>query len=343
MSYVTSFHKNRPGLRLLFFGFALSMPLAGCQKAPLVKAVKVTRASVETTISTTTTGTVDAEQQAVLNFGVVGRVDAVHVVTGQTATKGQLLARLENRDVASIYERALAELNRSKKLFSAGLVARATHDEAGKAYDTARANVQKTEIRAPFEGLVTDVNLEPGELSQLQTIPDSPPIRIVDRKPRVIKGDVDEVDLSRIQIGFPARVRIPAVRPESFDARVVRLVPYVNSTKEQERTSRVELTISNSPARPIPVGASAEIEIIVASKNDVLAVPSRALLGTGSDRYAYRFDNGRIHKTPVKIGIGNYERSELLSGLNSGDTIVLPGDVELEDKLKVKIELLPWP
>ncbi|HLD98743.1 MAG TPA: efflux RND transporter periplasmic adaptor subunit [Bdellovibrionota bacterium] len=343
MSHAMCFPKNRPGIRLLFFGIAFSTLLTGCQKAPLVKAVKVTRTSVETTISTTTTGTVDAEQQAVLNFGVVGRVEAVQVAAGQTATKGQLLARLENRDVVSIYERALAELNRSKKLFSAGLVARATHDEAVKAYDIARANVQKTEIRAPFEGLVTDVNLEPGELSQLQTIPDTPPIRIVDQKPRVIKGDVDEVDLSRVQIGFPARVRIPAVRPEAFAARVVRLVHYVNSTKEQERTSRVELSISDPPERSIPVGASAEIEIIVASKKDVLAVPSRALLGTGRDRYAYRFENGRIHKAPVKIGIGNYERSEVLSGLNSGDTIVLPGDVELEDKLKVKTELLPWP
>ncbi|MEK6705123.1 MAG: hypothetical protein AABZ06_04995, partial [Bdellovibrionota bacterium] len=93
----------------------------------------------------------------------------------------------------------------------------------------------------------------------------------------------------------------------------------------------------------IPGGASAEIEIVTDAKDNALAIPSRAVLGMGEQRYVFRYIKGRIRKTPVTRGIGNYERSEIVSGISQGDIVVLPGDAAIKDGLRANIEIQPWP
>ena len=75
------------------------------------------------------------------------------------------------------------------------------------------------------------MNLELGEIPQssLASTASAAPIRLVDLKPRIIKGVVDEVDLSRVKLGQTARIRIPAVRKEPFDGTVTRVVPFIST------------------------------------------------------------------------------------------------------------------
>jgi macrolide-specific efflux system membrane fusion protein len=94
----------------------------------------------------------------------------------------------------------------------------------------------------------------------------------------------------------------------------------------------------------LPAGASADIEIVAASKDDVLAVPSRVVLGRGDSRYIYRAESGRSLKTPVTIGVGNYERTEVLSGLKEGDVVLYPSEnAELVDNQKIIAKVSAWP
>ena len=93
----------------------------------------------------------------------------------------------------------------------------------------------------------------------------------------------------------------------------------------------------------IPVGASAEIEIIIEAKDRTLALPSRAILGAGSARHVFKVVDNRLHKTAIQVGIGNYDRMEVLSGISEGDLIAQPGDTELTDGMKVQTEQVPWP
>ncbi|MEK6705899.1 MAG: efflux RND transporter periplasmic adaptor subunit, partial [Bdellovibrionota bacterium] len=229
---------------------------SGCQKALQLKGVKAVNTRVETTISTTTTGTVEARNQAVLTFNTIGRVEAVLINAGQTVRKNQLLAKLENRELALALENAAKELKRAEELFTEGLTSRSNLDQARNAHEVARANIDKTLIRAPFDGAVTDVNLHVGELSQIPPSPEKPPIRLVDQETRLIKGEIDETDLSRVKPGLQAKAKISAVSSTPLPAIVDRVVPYVNSTKEQERTAEVELGILDN-THLIPVGASA--------------------------------------------------------------------------------------
>ena len=207
----------------------------------------------------------------------------------------------------------------------------------------ARGNYEKSLIRAPFDGLITEVNLEVGQLSQITAVLPKPLIKIVDLEPRYIEAEIDEVDLPTVKLGMDARAKILAVRREPFKATVRQVVPYVSTIREQDRTSLLELNVE--PERILlPAGASADIEVIANAKDNVLAVPARVVLGRGADRYVYLNVDGRAKKTPITIGIGNYDRTEVLSGLQSGDEVLYPGeDVELEDDLKVKATVIPWP
>lgn len=333
------------GGRLFFLG-ALASGAAACTKAPVLKAFKAARTSVESTVTTVSTGTVEAEQQAVLAFTAVGRVARISVGIGDRVKKGQALAELENSDLRTIFDEAGRETKRVEELLGSGLVSKVAFDEARKNLEVARASYEKSLMRAPFDGVITEMNLKLGELAQASaSTAIAAPVRIIDMKPRIIKGVIDEVDLSKVRADAAARVRILAVRRDPFSAKVVRVVPYVSTTKEQDRTSQIELRLVD-PADPekIPVGASADIEVIVDSKTDVLAVPARAVLGTAESRYVYRVQDGRARKIPISIGTGNYERAQITSGLTEGDTILMPSDdVTLKDDLKVKVELQKWP
>ena len=167
-------------------------------------------------------------------------------------------------------------------------------------------------------------------------------MRLVDQKPRRIKGDIDEIDLAKVKIGMPARIKVPAVRPLPYAAVIERVVPFVNTTKEQERTSRIELRITESD-QGVPVGASAEIEIIAGAKDQVTAVPARTVLGNGNQKFVFILTDGKVKKNPVGIGIGNYERTEILTGLKEGDLVLIPGNVDLVEGMKVTPEIQPWP
>ena len=322
---------------------ALLLAGVGCTRAQKVKAVKAVATPVETTVTTINSGTVYAEQQAVLNFGAMGRVGDVHVEVGARVKKGQKLASLENADLRAATQAAQAELRRARDLFGEKLVSQAALDEAKRAAESAQAAVDRSVIDAPFDGLITEVNLRKGEIAQVPSLPDKPPIRIIDLKERLVKGEIDELDLGKVKQGLTARIRIPAIGDKRFEAKVTSVVPFVSSTREQDRTSKIELQLKeNDPA--IPVGASAEVEILVDTKTAALTVPARAVLGTSKERYVFKIVDGKLARTKVTVGVGNYDRREIVSGLQAGDVVALPADdYEMKDGVKAEAELQPWP
>ena len=97
-------------------------------------------------------------------------------------------------------------------------------------------------------------------------------------------------------------------------------------------------------SRTIPVGATADIELITDSRPATLAIPTRLLLGNSGLKHVFSFNDGTLRNISVELGLGNYERMEILKGLSEGDIVVYPSDqVELKDGLKAKVEIQPWP
>ena len=320
---------------LLLLCLSLCAPLIACREKPQVQVVRATRANVEATVSGVTSGTVRAEQVAELAFGTVGRVQELNVKLGDQVKLGQVLSRVENGDLISRLQVAKEELQRSERLSRDNALSRSNLIQAQGTYDSALTAYEKSLIRAPYDGTIAEVNLEVGQLSQITAVIPLAPIRIVDVKPRFVRAEIDEVDLSKVKLGMPARVKILAVRREPFKAVVRKVVPFVSSVREQDRTSEVELTVDGEGLL-LPAGASADVEIITETREAVVTIATRAILGRGSERYVYKFDGSAVRRNPIKVGIFGYTLSEVLEGLSEGDQVAMPSDkVDLTDGLKV--------
>jgi HlyD family secretion protein len=321
------------------------MGIGPCGTVPEVASVRVTRATVEQTVTSVNAGTVRAEHSAELAFGLVGRVKAVNVKAGDSVKGGAVLAEVENADLKDAMASAIRELDR--KLNIPGRAVSASEvDQARQAVENARMVYEKSLIRAPYDGTIVELNLDVGQLSQITAISPKAMIRIVDSEPRYIRAEIDEADLSVVSIGQPGRIRVMAIGKEWLSGRVRKIIPFVNAAREQERTVEVELTIDGE-GQNIPAGASADVEIVVATHRDVLSVSSRAILGRSGERYAYRIENAILHKVPVKTGLYNYEVTELPGvaadggsgeGLKEGDRVCLPHEiVDLKEGQEVNV------
>ena len=309
--------------------------VSGCKGRPEVRLARVSKASVEATVSSVNSGTVRAEGNTELAFGTVGRVKEVNVKLGDAVKAGQVLAQVENDDLKSRLQSSLEEYERSQRLSKSDAMSQSGVTQARASYDAAVTAYEKSLIKAPYDGIVAELNLEVGELSQITAVIPQAPIRVVDVKPRYVRAEIDEVDLPKVRVGLPARVKVLAIRKEPFAARVRKVIPFVSSTREQDRTSEIELDI-DSEGLLLPAGASADIEVITETKDDVLTITSRALLGRGRDRYVYVLEGSRLAKRPVQVGIYGYTVSEIVSGLSPSDKVVLPSDkFELTDGLRV--------
>jgi HlyD family secretion protein len=277
-----------------------------------------------------------------LAFGTVGRVRVLHVSLGAQVKKGQVLAELENQDLLQARDVAEREYTRVQDLHRTRVLTEQDLDRAHQALDLARITFEKSLIRAPFDGFVAELNLEVGQLSQITAVVPKPLIRLVDVAPRYVSVEIDEVDLSRIALGMPARIKILAVRRAPFKATIRQIIPYVSSVREQDRTVQIELTLDQEGLL-LPEGASADVEIITARKEQALSIPVRALLGFSDQRFVYLLtSDNRLRKQPVTPGLSNYERVEILEGLSEGQTVVLPSAAgDLQEGQEVVVTLLP--
>jgi HlyD family secretion protein len=332
-------------LSLLF----VSTLLISCSKKIKVDSISLSKGLVESTVTTINSGTIEAKSQAQLAFGTVGRIAKIYVSLGQKVSSGDIIAELENADLKAINSEAQKELARAEELYKNGLVSIANLDSAKRASEVTRLNFEKTQMKAPFAGMITAMDLKVGEFYQSATVANKTQVQIIDLKKRVIKGEIDEIDLQKIAVGKPARVKIPAIRNQIFKAVVTKVVPFVSVAKDQDRTSEIELEITDAKDEAgnsllIPVGASADVEIISESKNDVPILPAQAVYGTGKNRFVYRIDSNKLIKTEVKIGLGNYDRVEILEGVKANDKIAMAASgVELADELKVEAKEKKWP
>ena len=320
--------------------------IVSCGSKVEVTAIKTATGLVESTVTTTNSGTVEAKDQAELAFGTQGRISKIYVSLGAKVRAGAFIAELENADLKSVYNEALKDSERSAELFKNGLVSVANLDAANRGRAVARINLDKTIIKAPFDGMITAMNLKVGEFysgASAASTGKKIDVQIIDLKTRVIKGEIDEVDLQKVKIGQNARVKIPAMKNQIIKAKLTKVVPFVSTVKDQDRTSQIELEIIENQEL-IPVGASADVEIIVEEKTNAKILPASVLTGVGKKRAVFVVTDSKLIKKSVSVGTGNYDRVEILEGLKPTDLVVRPLEgIELTEGMKVKVKEVVWP
>jgi HlyD family secretion protein len=236
------------------------------------------------------------------------------------------LAQLTERKLVSteLAERAAGEADARE----AGCRAAAEQIRVSQArIEAAQARLERTLLRAPFAGTVAEINGEIGEFVTPSPvgIPTPPAVDVVDTSCIYITAPIDEVDAPRVREGMPARVTLDAFRDRSFKAHVRRVAPYVLDTEKQARTVEVEAEIDEIGDALLLPGYSADVEVILAERTDVLRIPTRALI---EGKRIYVLEGDTVRSRDVTAGIGNWEHTEITAGIDAGARVVVSIDRE---------------
>jgi len=216
--------------------------------------------------------------------------------------------------------------------------AQANAERAQASIDLARANLNKTVLRAPFDGVIADLTAEVGEwVSPSPPAMMIPPVfDLIDPTSIYVSAPLDEVDAGRLRIGQPARISLDPYPNKSFKGSVTRVAPYVQDVQEQNRTFEVEVDFEDAGfARTLLPGTSADIEIILKAVDGVLRMPTYALLE--GDRVLV-FNGGHLKAVQVTTGMRNWEFTEVKEGLQEKDPVVVSLDrAEVKEGVRAEI------
>ena len=196
--------------------------------------------------------------------------------------------------------------------------------------DVAHAGLRRMVLRAPFAGIVADISGELGEYATPSPpgIPTPPAIDLIDDRCMFVSAPIDEVDAANIKVGQMSRITLDAIKGKSFAGKVKRVAPYVLELEKQARTVEVEVEFTEPPtAENLLVGYSADVEIVHASHEKVLRIPTQTLL-EGKRVLFLRVADGVLEERKVEAGLANWEYTEITSGLKEGDQIVVSLDQE---------------
>ena len=190
----------------------------------------------------------------------------------------------------------------------------------------AQANLDKTVLKAPFDGIVADLKAELGEWVSPSppALPIPPVYDVIDPTSIYVSAPIDEVDAGRVKVGQRARVTLDPFPGKSFAGHVVRVAPYVLDVEQQNRTLEIEVEFDDAAlSRTLLPGTSADVEVILRAVNDVLRVPSYAILEGGK---VLLLQAGALVARPVEVGLRNWEYAEVKEGLAEGDPVVVSLD-----------------
>ena len=226
----------------------------------------------------------------------------------------------------------LDEIDSGKRAADAACAASvATAERAVAAVTLARTEVEKTIVRAPFSGVVAEVATEVGEWTTPSppALPVPPVIDVLDPESLYVSAPMDEVDSARIHAGQPTRVTVDSHRDRDFAGIVARVAPYVLDIEAQNRTVEIEVELTDIEDTVLLPGTSADVEVILSTREEVLRIPTSALI-EGSK--VLLLQGGKLHEHAVELGLRNWDFTEIVDGLTEGELVVTSLDrQEVED------------
>jgi len=261
----------------------------------------------------------------------------------------------ESTQRAAILRRDAAKraLDRTSKLAAKGAVSRQALDRVQAEYDVSQetvstaganlsqltaavdlslASLEETRIRAPFDGLITEVHVERGE----SLVMGAPVLDQVDDSGITVEAAVDEADAGRIKVGMPVRVNCDAYPDEPFMGSLIWISQVVKRDLRQNRHLQVEVGLDGASPK-LKVGMSADIEIVVQNLDDVLFVPTNVVMRRGEVQQVYVLSAGRARLRTIQTGLSNWDRTEITKGLSQGEAVVVSLEVKgLKDGVRVR-------
>ena len=289
------------------------------------------------------TGTVQPERKADLRAEIQSIVLQVLKENGDQVRKGELLVRMDetairetlgaaeaaSRAAAQAHDQAQRQFERMKTLRSSGMTSTQAMEDAEVRRNSAQSELEaaktravsarqqlsRTEVRAPFDGVISDRKVSAGDTAQLG----KELLKVIDPASMRFEGMVSADHIGTVKAGQAVSFRVNGYGTQDFTGKVRRVNPAANAT-----TRQVEVLVDfTGQVQPTLAGLYAEGRIDTASASG-LTLPATALVREGDTASAWRVQDGKLHKVAVAIGERDPRSGDfvLKSGLSDGDRVL---------------------
>ena len=230
--------------------------------------------------------------------------------------------RLAQQQAASGVDKARKALDALKTGGESETVqnARTLRDASQAEVESARAAIAASTLTAPFEGVVFDLFVQVDEWVE----PSDDVAHLADPRELLVKANVTEMDIARLQVGQPVRVTLDAKPGQVFSGTVTTLPP--RGKAENGLTTYAIETTFETTASDVRTGSLANLRVVVGVKADVLLIPAAALRyrEQGKPYVVVKAPDGKTDEAPIQVGINDGILVEVLSGLQEGQTVLVP-------------------
>lgn len=288
------------------------------------------------------TGTIDANEKVNLVSETAGAITGIYFNEGSPVQKGQLLVKVYNQDLVAAlkqndYQVALAKQNeyRNSILLQKEAISQQEYDTSLTSLNTLKAQsdvlkaqIAKTEIRAPFSGVIGLRNISPGGYLS----PSTSIASLVNIDPAKVTFSVPERYLSMIKAGTKISFTIESSR-KSFTAVVYAIEPAIDLSS---RTITVRAKAAN-PDNLLKAGAFAKINLRLDQIAKTIMVPTQCVIPDLKDNKVFIYHNGIAEAKTVKTDLRTDTRIEITSGLKAGDSLIVSGLIQIRNKVPLKV------
>jgi membrane fusion protein (multidrug efflux system) len=286
-------------------------------------------------------GTILPNERIDVRTEVSGRVREIHFKEGGRVRKGALLVKIDDRELAAQLARAKSELAIAKKenerqteLYSQKVSSQREYDTAANNLGVAQAQfdlisvqINKTDIRAPFEGIVGLRSVSEGEYitptTLITTLLEDHPVKVDFTVPERYAGSIERGDVVHFTVEGSSRV---------FDATVYALESIIDP---ETRSLGVRATSPNTDGALVP-GAFADVQVLMPER-DAVTVPSFTLVPELRGQRVFLYRGGKADAVSVQTGLRTEDRVEITRGVASGDTLITSGILQLKPGSPVTI------
>ncbi|MEO8716868.1 MAG: efflux RND transporter periplasmic adaptor subunit [Burkholderiales bacterium] len=304
---------------------------AYAQPAPAMPVRAALAKVAPATDEATAVGTLRADEAVNIRPEISGRIAAMPFKEGQRVERGAVLVRLDQAELGAVLASSRAQagldrqrLERAEDLFKKNFISQQAFDEAraNAARSAAKqredeARLAKTEIRAPFAGVVGLRQVSEGAFVAAGT--DIARLEKID----ALKLDfrVPETFLAQLRPGQAVRIVVDADAGEDFRGAVYAIEPAID---EQTRTALVRARVSNTPLKLRP-GMFARVQLTLGVRPNAVWIPEQAIVPRGQDSFVYRVVDGKVELVKVQTGLRKVGEVEIAQGLAGGDLVVTEG------------------
>ncbi len=328
--------------KIFLFKSNSAAPAVGAKKfsPPAVNAIILKLQTLNNTALVS--GSLQANESVSLQPQVSGMITGLYFKEGDAIKKGTMLVKINDANLQAQLQKqqaaldvAKSNLEREEKLYKLSAVSESDFNDAQLGVKSSQADIEfikaeidNSQIRAPFDGVIGVRNVSPGAFVTPSTIIAT----LYQSNPMKIEFDLPEKFAAQVKHGTPISFTVQG-NTKKYDAKVYVVDPGINS---DTRTLSVKALCDNDGTlRP---GSFASIMIDLGTDSSSLLIPTQALVPVLNGQQVYVTHRDTAFNIPVQIGIRNDTAVQITSGVHAGDTVITSGILFLRPKMKVQLK-----